>query len=99
MLLGEDKACAITGESTQAALDAAHIIPAAKGGMEVIGNGIILRTDLHRLYDAGVFEINKDGTLTVLEKKGLSRAYKDLLATKKIKEQVISRINEALDIK
>ncbi|MCY3873090.1 MAG: HNH endonuclease signature motif containing protein [Rhodobacteraceae bacterium] len=51
-LLNEDKRCAVSGELCPTVLDAAHIVSVSKGGQEVLANGFLLRTDLHRLYDA-----------------------------------------------
>ena len=60
MLLAiDDGRCALTGETCQEALEAAHIVPVQYGGQEVPSNGILLRADLHRIYDAdpGHFDI------------------------------------------
>ena len=59
-IIALDRQCVITGETTKAALDAAHIIPAAKSGNEIPENGILLRADIHRLYDAGMFIIHPE---------------------------------------
>jgi putative restriction endonuclease len=45
--------CAVTGERTLPALDAAHIRPFADGGAHEASNGILLRRDIHSLFDAG----------------------------------------------
>lgn len=45
--------CAVTGERTLPALDAAHIRPYAEGGEHSLSNGLLLRRDIHGLYDAG----------------------------------------------
>ena len=45
--------CAITGERTLPVLDAAHIRPYADLGPHKLENGILLRKDLHALFDAG----------------------------------------------
>lgn len=47
------RACAVTGERTLPALDAAHIRPYADGGEHRASNGLLLRRDLHSLFDAG----------------------------------------------
>jgi putative restriction endonuclease len=52
--------CAITGERTLPALQAAHIKPFARLGPHSINNGILLRADLHILLDKGYITINKD---------------------------------------
>lgn len=45
--------CAVTGERTLPALDAAHIKPYGDGGEHEAPNGILLRRDIHSLFDAG----------------------------------------------
>ena len=45
--------CAVTRERTLPALDAAHIRPYGEGGEHELKNGLLLRGDLHRLFDAG----------------------------------------------
>ncbi|TAM38629.1 MAG: HNH endonuclease [Rhodanobacter sp.] len=49
--------CAITGESTLIALEAAHIVPYAHEGTHDVRNGLLLRADFHRLYDAGLVSV------------------------------------------
>lgn len=45
--------CAVTGERTLPALEAAHIMPYAERGPHQVSNGLLLRADLHRLFDDG----------------------------------------------
>lgn len=45
--------CAITGDKVRPVLEAAHIRPVAAGGMHRSDNGILLRVDMHRLFDKG----------------------------------------------
>ncbi len=45
--------CAVTQERTLPALEAAHIRPYAEGGQHEASNGLLLRRDLHSLFDAG----------------------------------------------
>lgn len=52
--------CAISGEKTLPALDAAHIRPFAEGGPHEASNGILLRRDIHSLFDAGYVTITPD---------------------------------------
>jgi putative restriction endonuclease len=51
------RCCAITHEKTLPALDAAHIIPYSQHGEHAITNGILLRRDLHALFDQGYLTI------------------------------------------
>jgi putative restriction endonuclease len=48
-----DRRCSITGERTLPALDAAHIKPFSESQTHNINNGILLRKDLHALFDSG----------------------------------------------
>jgi putative restriction endonuclease len=45
--------CAVTGERTLPALDAAHIRPYAAQGVHEPTNGLLLRRDIHSLFDRG----------------------------------------------
>lgn len=55
--------CLLTGESIPTVLEAAHIIPVQHNGTDVTANGICLRVDVHRLFDAGEIRICSDGEL------------------------------------
>lgn len=57
--------CAITGESTLPVLEAAHIVPYANEGSHDIRNGLLLRADFHKLFDAGLVSIAPDMTIRV----------------------------------
>jgi len=52
--------CAITGERTLPALDAAHIRPYGEQGPHLVPNGILLRADLHKLFDDGYITVTED---------------------------------------
>lgn len=52
--------CSISGEKTLPVLEAAHIKPYAEQGPHEVSNGILLRSDLHTLYDDGYITIDKD---------------------------------------
>ncbi|HET6546380.1 MAG TPA: HNH endonuclease [Rhodanobacteraceae bacterium] len=53
--------CAITGESTLLALEAAHIVPySEQEGVHDVRNGLLLRADFHRLFDAGLLSVAPD---------------------------------------
>jgi putative restriction endonuclease len=55
-----ERRCAITGERTLPALDAAHIRPYAAAGENRVSNGLLLRSDLHRLFDRGYVTVRPD---------------------------------------
>jgi putative restriction endonuclease len=52
-----ERRCAVTNERTLPALDAAHIKPYADSGLHIVSNGILLRRDLHALFDKGYVTI------------------------------------------
>jgi len=52
--------CAITGERTLPVLEAAHIRPYAETGPHLISNGLLLRSDLHILFDEGYVTVTED---------------------------------------
>jgi putative restriction endonuclease len=49
--------CAFTGERTLPVLQASHIQPYSKDGPHTIRNGILLRADIHKLFDLGYVTI------------------------------------------
>jgi putative restriction endonuclease len=57
--------CAVTQEHSIPVLDAAHIIPYSAGGNHDISNGLLLRADIHRLYDDGYVTVTPDHTFKV----------------------------------
>lgn len=48
-----NRRCAVTRERTLPALEAAHIRPYGDGGAHKARNGLLLRRDIHSLFDAG----------------------------------------------
>lgn len=52
-----NRRCAITGERTLPVLQAAHIKPVSEKGSHEISNGLLLRADLHILFDEGYLTI------------------------------------------
>jgi putative restriction endonuclease len=52
--------CAVTQERTLPALEAAHIRPYGDGGAHEAQNGLLLRRDIHSLFDAGYVTVTPD---------------------------------------
>jgi putative restriction endonuclease len=52
--------CAVSGERTLPALDAAHIRPFSAGGPHEASNGILMRRDIHSLFDLGYVTITPE---------------------------------------
>jgi HNH endonuclease len=59
------RACAVTHEHSLPALEAAHIRPYSEGGEHAVSNGLLLRSDLHRLFDRGYLTVTPDHHLEV----------------------------------
>lgn len=57
--------CAFTGESTLPALEAAHIRAFANQGVHHVSNGLLLRSDFHKLFDAGLITVDPDYRIRV----------------------------------
>ena len=55
-----ERRCAISGERTLPILDAAHIRAYADGGTHDGSNGLLLRTDIHKLFDLGYVTVDDD---------------------------------------
>lgn len=60
-----ERRCTITGERTLPVLEAAHIKPYSLSGPHAIDNGLLLRSDLHTLFDRGYITIASDGRVRV----------------------------------
>ena len=54
------RACAVTRERSLPVLEAAHIKPYGQGGEHSLPNGLLLRADIHRLFDAGYVTVTPD---------------------------------------
>jgi putative restriction endonuclease len=55
-----DRRCAVTRERTPPALEAAHIRPYSSGGVHEARNGLLLRRDIHSLFDSGYVTVTPD---------------------------------------
>jgi putative restriction endonuclease len=54
------RACALSGEHSLPALEAAHIRAYKDDGPHLVSNGILMRADLHRLFDKGYVTLSPD---------------------------------------
>jgi putative restriction endonuclease len=57
--------CAISGERTLPVLDAAHIVPYSENGQHTVANGLLLRKDLHKLFDLGYITVTPNMQIEV----------------------------------
>lgn len=67
--------CAITGYNVPEALEAAHIRPYTGPKTNQASNGILLRSDLHRLWDAGLLAVHESSHQVILAKHLVATEY------------------------
>lgn len=76
--------CAVTQWDSQATLEAAHIVPVADDGTNDVTNGILLRSDVHTLFDLNCLAIDPECWQTVLSPSIQNTKYADLHGRKVI---------------
>jgi putative restriction endonuclease len=59
------RACAITEEHSLPALEASHIRPFNESGPHAVNNGLLLRSDFHRLFDRGYITVTPEYKIVV----------------------------------
>lgn len=57
--------CAVTHHRILPTLQAAHILPIAQGGQHRVDNGILLRSDVHTMFDRGYIGIDEEYRLRI----------------------------------
>lgn len=73
--------CALSGCTTLTVLEAAHVRPVSGRGADAPSNGILLRADLHKLFDADLLAIEpSNGRIVVAE--SCKADYEAMLAMK-----------------
>ena len=65
VLAAYNRRCAITGTKISPVLQAAHIRPVTVGGEHRIDNGLLLRSDVHTMFDRGYLGIDPQFKLQV----------------------------------
>jgi putative restriction endonuclease len=60
-----ERRCAVTNERTLPVLQASHIKPYSKSGPHAPENGLLLRSDLHTLFDRGYLTVTPARTVMV----------------------------------
>lgn len=60
--------CAISGGKVLPALDAAHIQAYGEGGVHEVTNGLLLRRDIHSVFDAGYVTFDEDLRMVVSDR-------------------------------
>ncbi len=65
VLTAYERRCAVTGARIRPTLQSAHIRPVAQGGLNTLDNGVLLRSDVHTLFDQGYLGIDSSHRLRV----------------------------------
>lgn len=60
-----DRRCAVTGHKITPTLQAAHIRPVSRGGQHRVDNGLLLRSDVHTMFDLGFLTVDATHALRV----------------------------------
>ncbi len=78
LLLAYSSKCAITGFDAEEAIEAAHIVPYLGERTNHITNGILLRADIHTLFDFLLLTIDPSSLEVVVSKNLFNTQYKEL---------------------
>lgn len=70
--------CAITKYDARAALDGAHILPFMGRSSDTARNGLLLRSDVHRLFDGFLLTVNPDDMTCTVSTKLEKTRYSEL---------------------
>lgn len=65
VLAAYGRRCAVTGDRIRPVLQAAHIRPVAVGGQHQVDNGLLLRSDVHTLFDRGYLGVDRKYRLQI----------------------------------
>lgn len=90
------KCCELSKETALFALDAAHIIEVKNAGGYTAANGLLLRADIHRLFDRGILKIHNDGSLSLSEELSKDSRYRQEMAGWSVTGDTMKRIKDAL---
>lgn len=70
--------CAMTGCALQQVLEAAHIHPYRGPDTNRVANGLLLRADIHKLFDLGLIRVNRESLEIVISELLRETEYADL---------------------
>ena len=73
--------CAFTGTDEETVLEACHIISHAKTGDNSLDNGLLLRSDIHVLFDEHMITLKNDGLSILVHKDVTAPEYTRLSGT------------------
>ncbi len=63
-----ERRCAVTGEKALPVLQAAHIRPVTREGPHRVDNGLLLRSDIHTLFDQGYVTVTPEHRVRVSQR-------------------------------
>jgi len=77
LLFAYEGCCAITGCDAASALEAAHISPYRGPDSNHVTNGVLLRADIHTLFDLGLLGVDPNSLAVVLDEKLEGTCYQE----------------------
>jgi putative restriction endonuclease len=78
LLIAYGGRCAITGCDAVEALEAAHIVPYQGDDTNSVQNGLLLRADIHTLFDLGLIGVRPDSMVVVVSERLRVTIYREL---------------------
>lgn len=90
LLKAYDYKCAISNHGPINVLEASHILPHSESGINQLDNGILLRADLHNLFDDGLLKINPTTYLIEIDSSLINTPYYEFNG-KKIRKRIDGR--------
>jgi hypothetical protein len=76
--------CAFSGPCHERALDAAHLYSYAQEGVHSVKGGLLIRKDLHRLFDLGLITVNPSNHLITIANSLIAIEQYAFLSSRKI---------------
>ena len=78
LMIAYNYKCAVTGCDVRDTLQAAHIVPVSNSGQHHLQNGLLLRADIHNLFDRGLLTIDNQFKVSLHSSIRSSLTYKAL---------------------
>jgi hypothetical protein len=100
LLSAFNDACCISKSEVTAVLEAAHIIPHTEETNYAITNGLLLRADIHTLYDLNLIGIDENGLVHISSslKNTEYSQYRDLNISEEIPELMAANLRERFEL-
>jgi len=96
LLAAYGRRCAITGCDAVEALEAAHIIPYLGPETNNIQNGLLLRADIHTLFDIGLIAVEVESMTVVIAESLRSTAYREIAGVR-LREPLSKALRPSVD--